>query len=262
MLLDRSMLEHSVEYYLDSPITYTAQNLQRFEDEWLADPSRPVLCSYMRCGRHWITAVLECYYQQCIAIFDTPWSNNREIEKILHLHGWPGKLKNLSAQPENVIVQYRKDLIAQVFSTRYRKDLTWVLNNSQPMPHVLWERELLKFANEYGEHLFHHLIEKPASRQLVYTFEDMQDDLEGVLRQIVSFLGDEFQAESFARVQREITKERVKDLSDRRAVCTPSNYEELRGNFRRQYESKIWEIVVGPRPALGTYLERNSVGTH
>ncbi len=218
-------------------------------------PDRPFIISFMRCGTHWMSLALECYFQEAIVLEDTPWSDNKRIwPKVICLHYLPEE--DYSAT--NFIVQYRRDPVAVVFSYAYKHVLGAFHPETEHVHETVCDLKNPDFfmhrASQYGEWLDKYLFQLEPKDS--YTYEDMMQDMPSVLRKICSFLDEEFDEESCARVIREVTREKCRELLPGRQGYRVAEYEELKKEFYSRYTDRIWEAVALPGPHIKNILEK------
>jgi len=217
-------------------------------------PDRPFIIGFQRCGRHWMSLVLECYFQQPFVLEDTPWSDNSPMvwPRVLYEHNFPEE----DYPATNFLVQYRKDPVAVVFSYTYRT----FLGSFRPTYKYAGEIDFessdfpLGRAKDYGEFLDKYLFQlKPKD---FYTYEDMMQDMPSVLRKICSLVDEDFNEESCARVIREVTWDKCLDLMGRQVMFRIDEYEDLKREFYSRYADRIWDTVTLPGPHIKRMIER------
>jgi len=218
-------------------------------------PDRPFIIGFMRCGTHWMSIALECYFQEAIVLEDTPWSDNKRIwPKVISLHNFPEE----DYPATNFIVQYRKDPVAVVFSYAYKHVLGTFHPETEHAHETVCDLKNPDFfmhrASQYGEWLDKYLFQLDPKDS--YTYEDIVQDMPSVLRKICSFLDEEFDEESCARVIREVTREKCRELLPARQGYRVAEYEELKKEFYSRYTDRIWEAVAFPGPHIKRILER------
>jgi len=224
------------------PDPYSRTLLQRY-------PDRPFIIGFHRCGRHWMSLVLECYFEEAFVFEDTPWSGNAKLTwpKVLYLHIFPPEVEDYPAK--NFVVQYRRDPVAVVFSFAYKKQILQTFNPEKVLHCDLEDPTFFMVrATDYGQWLDKYLFRLEPKD--FYTYEDMLQDMPSVLRKICSLVGEEFNEESCARVIREVTKEKCRELIPglSKPPLRTERYEDLKREFYSRYADLIWDTVTLPGP--------------
>jgi len=268
MGIDMDPIDTDIVFYIP-PSVRDKEKESKYGYQWVGDtkypdpfskvllrryPDRPFLISFPRSGTHWMMIVLECYFQESIVTEDTPWSDNQRIwPKILVVHD----LIDEDYPATNFIVKYRKDPVAAVFSYAYKH----VLSSFHPNPlHAHgaksdWETPefFMLRARQYAEWLDKYLFRLEPKDS--YTYEDMLQDMPSVLRKICSFLDEEFDEESCARVLREVTREKCRELLPTHQMYRVDRYDDLKREFSSRYTDLIWDTVTSPGPHIKRILE-------
>lgn len=215
----------------------------------------PVVVSFPRSGRHWLMLALECYFKESISYDDSPWSDNSLPSKMLFMHEDPNPEQ--FTQLNNYLCLYRRDIVSCIFSHMWKAQIFshYDANNESDIQKLRNQRAGDSFLIEHLDFItswirtFHPRF---SSRNVVgvVTFEDMQRDLSDVLARVCEFIGEDYIPEEAARVNRECTKEVISELTEPFQVNTSDHYQNLRSDFRENYNDFIHDYFKQQSPEL------------
>jgi hypothetical protein len=205
-------------------------------NRFMQDPQNPVFVSFPRTGSHWLSMMLELYFERP-RLTRTSLYPGRDDYFLLHWHDVKLNLKR-----QNVIYQYR-DPVDTIFSQlMYDKD------------NIDDRSRIAHWADLYGQHLDKWLYQERFTTHKTVLFYDTmrQDTVSEVTKAIEHFAVPvnherlQFVVEHFSSkhaVKRHVT-------GNDQVINRMPNYENLRQGFRSGHTDFVWRVLLKGRSHL------------
>jgi Sulfotransferase domain len=208
--------------------------------QFVASPECVFLVSFPRTGSHWLRMLMEKYFERP-QLKLTYYYKDSDHYLTYHTHDLALDVTN-----PNVIYLYR-DPVETIYSQM-------VYENS-PSDDQAWIRY---WSDIYGLHLHKWLeAESFTTKKTLVRYDRLQSDLAGEFAKVVAHLGEEFDAERFARCAENVTREEVaqkRQEIDPRVIDVTKSYGNGRKRFRERHSESVWSVLLDSRPFLRKFF--------
>jgi len=190
-----------------------------------ADPDFPFLVSFGRTGSHWLRMMMELYTGKPSMRRIFYYTDAKEFT-CCHTHD-----SDLKTTRKNVIYLYRNP-VGTVFSkiNYFKQDLDS-------------EKVIIETLNRYIKHLTKWLLEENfTTKKTIISYDGMKNDINNEFKKICDHLSYEFDAEKLKNVTKQISKEKLKEMTNYnpQIVHIESEYELKRKKFYKNYKDFIY----------------------